>query len=167
MRKWIGIFIILVGVVGLGFAAQSFTSVNSSQYWGKTAMPKLTAALDANFAQVNTQAIISKTGTTNVLTSADYGKHVLISTNAAVAITLPANGAAVGTVIEVSIIGNDSCAPVISAATTDTLIGPNDVDLKSVTWATGHRINATAKFWSDGSFWHVQNLGGTTMTYTD
>jgi hypothetical protein len=105
--------------------------------------------------------------TTIVLTSADYGTTTLVSSNAAVAVTLPANGAAAGSWLEVAVIGTDACAPTISAATADTLIGPNDVDLDSVTWATGHRINAVARFWSDGSFWHVQNLGGTTMTYTD
>ncbi len=105
--------------------------------------------------------------TTIVLTAADYGTTTLCSSNAAVAVTLPANGAAAGSWLEVAVIGTDDCAPTISAATTDTLIGPNDADLKSVTWATGHRINAIARFWSDGSFWHVQNLGGTTMTYTD
>lgn len=105
--------------------------------------------------------------TTIVLTSADYGTTTLCSSNAAVAVTLPANGAAAGSWLEVAVIGTDDCAPTVSAATADTLIGPNDVDLDSVTWATGHRINAVARFWSDGSFWHVQNLGGTTMTYTD
>ena len=107
--------------------------------------------------------------TTNayVLTSANYGSSILVNTNAAVAITLPANGAAVGSWVEVGVIGTDDCAPTISAATADTLIGPNDIDLDSVTWATGHRINALARFWSDGAKWHVLNLGGTTMTYTD
>ena len=113
------------------------------------------------------QSTSISTSTNFSITSASYGKAILLNTNAAVTITLPANGAAVGSQFEVSVIGNDSCAPTISAATADTLIGPNDVDLDSVTWATGHRINATARFWSDGSFWHVQNLGGTTMTYTD
>jgi hypothetical protein len=65
------------------------------------------------------------------------------------------------------VMGTDACAPTISAATADTLIGPNDVDLDSVTWGTGHRIGAYCRFISDGAFWHVQNLAGTTMTYTD
>ena len=122
------------------------------------------AANEARFA-VSTMTTI----TTNayVLTSANYGSSILVNTNAAVAITLPANGAAVGSWVEVGVIGTDDCAPTISAATADTLIGPNDIDLDSVTWATGHRINALARFWSDGAKWHVLNLGGTTMTYTD
>ena len=117
---------------------------------------------------------VTESTVTRVCTSADYGKLILIVTNAAVAITLPANGATAGSWIEFMVASRsailpstDACAPTISAATTDTLIGPNDIDLKSVTWGTGHRIGAHAKFWSDGFFWHVQNLGGTTMTYTD
>ncbi len=117
---------------------------------------------------------VTESTTTRVCTSADYGKLILIVTNAAVAITLPANGAPAGSWIAFAIASRsailpstDDCVPTISAATTDTLIGPNDIDLKSVTWGTGHRIGAQAKFWSDGFFWHVQNLGGTTMTYTD
>jgi len=107
--------------------------------------------------------------TSLILTSAHYGSMVIISTNAAVALTLPANGAAAGSWIDVAIKGtaSDDCAPTIAAATVDTMIGPNDVDIDSVTWGTGQRIGACARFWSDGSFWHVQNLGGTTMTYTD
>jgi hypothetical protein len=106
---------------------------------------------------------------TLTLTSAHYGKIVMVTTNAANAITLPANGAPAGTWIDVmtGATSTDACVPTIAAATTDTLVGPNDQDLKSVTWATGHRIGAYAKFVSDGSFWHVLNLGGTTMTYTD
>lgn len=112
---------------------------------------------------------VTEATTTRVSTSADYGKWILVNTNAAVAITLPANGAAAGSWVGVMVHGaaSDDCAPTISAASADTLIGPNDVDLDSVTWGTGHRIGAQAMFWSDGSFWHVQNLGGTTMTYTD
>lgn len=113
----------------------------------------------------------SEKTTTNALTltSAHYGTMILVNTNAAVTLTLPANGAAAGSWIAVSVHGeaSDSCAPTIAAATVDTLIGPNDPDLDSVTWGSGHRMGAQAKFWSDGSFWHVQNLGGTTMTYTD
>lgn len=116
-------------------------------------------------------AAVSGTSTNFALTSANYGE-ILVITNALADITLPANGAAIGSWIDIAIgaqtgAADDSCAVTVSAATTDTLIGPNDVDLKSVTWGSGHRINAYAKFWSDGAFWHVQNLGGTTMTYND
>ena len=48
-----GVLIILVGVIGISIAAQSFTSVDSSQYWGKTGIPALTAAIDANFGQLD------------------------------------------------------------------------------------------------------------------
>lgn len=51
MRKstLIAVLIILVGVVGISGA---FNTLNSSAYWGKTAIPKLTAALDENFGDV-------------------------------------------------------------------------------------------------------------------
>jgi hypothetical protein len=54
MRKYLPMFIVLVGVVGLSFAAQSFTTLNVSQYWGKTGIPALTSALDANFGALTT-----------------------------------------------------------------------------------------------------------------
>jgi hypothetical protein len=112
---------------------------------------------------------VQEVTTSRVLTASDYGKFIIINTNAAVAVTLPSNGTPAGVWINVAVHGSasDACAPTISAASADTLIGPNDVDLDSVTWGTGHRIGAQAKFWSDGTLWHVQNLGGTTMTYTD
>jgi hypothetical protein len=50
----VGIACFMATLVGLGLAAQSFTSVNSSQYWGKTGIPALTAAVDANFAALTT-----------------------------------------------------------------------------------------------------------------
>lgn len=120
---------------------------------GATRLPVLSTVVEAT--------------TNRVCTSADYGKVIVVSTNAAVTITLPANGAAVGSWVDVVVAGTDDCAPTIAAATADTLRGPNDVDLDSVTWGTGHRIGAYARFISDGSFWTVLNIGGTTMTYTD
>lgn len=95
------------------------------------------------------------------------GKLLLLNTNAAMAIVLPTNAIAAGTWFDMAIIGTDACDPTISALVADTLITTNSTDSDSVTWATGHRIGAYARFWSDGSFWHVLNLGGTTMTYTD
>jgi hypothetical protein len=109
------------------------------------------------------------TTTTIVLTSNDLNQIQWINTNAAVAITLPANGMPSGSWIDIGIhsSASDVCAPTISAATADTLITPNSLDSDSVTWNSGHRIGAYARFMSDGVLWHVQNLGGTTMTYTD
>ena len=51
-QTWISVLIVLVGVVWIGIAAQSFTTLNVRQYHGKTRIPQLTAALDANFAQL-------------------------------------------------------------------------------------------------------------------
>jgi hypothetical protein len=117
--------------------------------------------------RIPVMTVVTEATTNRVCTSADYGKVIIVATNAAVAITLPANGAAAGSWIGVMVKGSDDCAPTIAAATQDTLVGPNDVDLDSVTWGTGHRIGAFARFISDGTSWHVLNLGGTTMTYTD
>lgn len=113
--------------------------------------------------------VVPETSAARVMTRDDYGKHIQCTYAGAVAITLPPNGAPAGTQFWISqgTVQNDTTAITASAATTDTLVGPNDVDLKSVTWASGHRIGASARFWSDGGFWVVQNLGGTTMTYTD
>jgi len=102
-----------------------------------------------------------------VVDSTYYGKLILCTTNGAVAVTLPANNAPAGSWFEFAIVGTDDCAPVISSTPADTLITPNSVDSDSVTWGTTHRIGAKAKFWADGANWHVDNLGGTTMTYTD
>lgn len=115
------------------------------------------------------QTCVTEGTTSRICTSADYGKLVIVTNMAAVSVVLPANGAPAGASIEIATggVADDTCIPTISAASADTLVGPNDIDLDSVTWGTGHRIGAHAKFWSDGSFWHVQNLGGTTMTYND
>ena len=103
------------------------------------------------------------------LTSAHYGQLVTFTNQAAVAVILPANGAPAGTWIEIAqgTVQNNTTAITVSAAIADTLIGPNDIDLDSVTYAAGHRIGGYMRFVSDGGFWQVLNLGGTTMTYTD
>jgi len=108
-------------------------------------------------------------GTSLTLTSAHYGQYMTFTNQAAITVQLPANGAPAGTWIDVAqgTVQNNTTAITVEAATTDTLIGPNDIDLKSVTWGAGHRIGCYARFISDGGFWHVLNLGGTTMTYTD
>lgn len=103
---------------------------------------------------------------TRVCTSADYGTLILLSYAGAVAITLPANGADAGSYIDFLVIGSDSCAPTISAATANTLIAPNDATASSVTYASTHRIGAYCRFISTGTYWTVVNLGSTTMSAT-
>lgn len=109
--------------------------------------------------------------TTNAITLGDNDLNQIqwINTNTTVAITLPTNGCPAGSWVDIGVHSgaSDDCAPTISAATADTLITPNSADSDSVTWGTGHRIGAYARFVSDGAFWHVQNLGGTTMTVND
>lgn len=114
--------------------------------------------------RASVKSTLEITATTLTVTSAHYGKALLINTNAAVAVTLPANGAAAGSWFDVIIIGSDACAPTVSAATADTLIAPNDAAADSVTYGTGHRIGAAVRFISTGGFWVAINLGSTTMT---
>jgi len=105
---------------------------------------------------------------TRVCTSADYGSWIMITNNAAVTITLPANAATAGSWIGfMSGDGvSDSCAPTISAATADTLVGLNDAAADSITYGTGHRIGFRVLFVSDGVKWHVYNQCINTMTLT-
>lgn len=133
---------------------------------GAATLSSTLAATGAARLQVRSPLVLTATAIT--LTNAVHGGQVImVNTNDAVTITLPANGAAAGTWFDVAVMGSNDCAPTVAAATQDTLVGPNDPDLDSVTWGTGHRMGAYARFISDGAFWHVLNLGGTTMTYTD
>lgn len=111
---------------------------------------------------------VSESTTERVCTSADYGKLIMISSNAAVTITLPSNGAPAGRWIDFMVTGTtDDCAPTIQAETLDSLVGPNDIDLDSVTYGSGHRLGAYLRVISDGALWHAINVGSTTMTGTD
>lgn len=120
---------------------------------GPLTAPRLTTVADAT--------------ATRICTAADYGKLIMISSNAAVAVTLPANGAAAGSWIDFMVIGNDSCAPTVAAATADTLITLNSADSDSVTFGSGHRIGAYLRCISNGSFWLAINLSQATMTVND
>lgn len=152
-------------IVGTTTGNLSFRGTSGTNEVGSLDMSTGTLTLDGGIA-----VITANSASTNItITSAHYNTILMVTSNAAVTVTLPANGAAAGSSFELmtGAGSTDSCAPTISAATTDTLVGPDDQDLDSVTWGTGHRIGAHAKFISDGSYWHVLNLGGTTMTYTD
>ena len=125
----------------------------------------------AAIASTKLAAFTSTTITTNayVITAANYNTMILVNTNAAVALTLPANGAAAGSWVDVAVHSSatDDCVPTIAAATADTLVIINGIDGDSVTYGSGHRIGAYARFWSDGSFWHYVNMGPTTLTEND
>ena len=125
----------------------------------------------AAIASTKLAAFTCTTITTNAypITSANYNTMILVNTNAAVAITLPANGAAAGSWVDVAVHSSatDACAPTIATATADTLVIIGGIDGDSVTYGTGHRIGAYARFWSDGSFWHYVNMGPTTLTEND
>ena len=107
---------------------------------------------------------IAETSNSRTCTSADYGKTIFVSHGGAVAITLPANGAAAGSWIDFIVTGSDSTAPTISTATVDTLITVNDAAADSVTYGSGHRIGAAVRIISNGTKWIAINLGSTTMT---
>jgi hypothetical protein len=137
---------------------------------GATALGSTLAVTGATTLTGATRQLVKSTeeitATTLAITSAHYGKTLLINTNAAVAVTLPANGAAAGSWFDVIVIGSDACAPTIAAATADTLITPNDAAADSITYATGHRIGAACRLISTGSFWVAINVGSTTMAVT-
>jgi len=107
---------------------------------------------------------VSDATASRVCTSADYGSIVMLSHADTVAITLPANGATAGSWIDFMLVGDNSLAVTISPATAATLIQANDSTAASVTYNAGSRIGAYCRAISDGSYWHVLNLGGTTMT---
>ena len=101
------------------------------------------------------------------VTSAHYGKVVIVSTNGAVNATLPAAGAAAGSVVEFLCVGDNDCALTVTAAAADTLITFNNQAADAVTFGTGHRIGANLRVISDGTNWVAVNLGNHTMTVTD
>ena len=128
---------------------------------GATTLAAITGSGISRFSLVSTLVIAD---TTLTVTSAHYGKTLMVTNNAAVAITLPANGAAAGSWFDIMSLGSDDCAMTIAAATADTLITANDAAADSVTFGSGHRIGACVRVISNGSFWVAINLGSTTMT---
>ena len=112
------------------------------------------------------KTVVLDTTAERVCTSADYGKTIMLSYAGAVAVTLPANGATGGAWIDFIVIGADTCAPTIAAATADTLITFNDATADSVTFGTGHRIGAYVRVISTGTYWVAINMGSHTMTVT-
>lgn len=124
----------------------------------------LTAAGEVDFPIV-AQSTESASGIS--IEASDYGNTLFITNGSTFNVDLPANGATVGSWFRCIITGTDSCDPQFVAATADTLIGPNDADLDSVDFDTGHRIGACVKFISNGTYWVVINEGSTTMTTVD
>jgi len=121
---------------------------------------------DIGILQARRVDAILETSAARVCTAADYGKTIFLSYAGAVAITLPANGALLGSQIDFIVIGSDSCAPTIAAATADTLITVADAAADSVTYGTGHRIGAHCRVVSTGTYWVAVNVGSTTMDVT-
>jgi len=97
-----------------------------------------------------------------------YGKTVFLTHADDVAVTLPNNGAAAGSWVEFILAGDDSLAVTFSPQSADTLIAPNNATADSVTFGAGHRISATVRFVSNGSYWiAINENAGCTMTVTD
>ena len=119
---------------------------------------------DIGILQARRVDAILETSAARVCTAADYGKTIFLSYEGAVAITLPANGALLGSQIDFVVIGSDACVPTIAAATADTLIAHGDLLAKSVTFGTGQRIGAHCRVVSTGTVWVAEGAGGTTMT---
>ena len=69
----------IVALSGIAIAA-TFTDVNSSTYWGKTAIPKLTEALDANFTIIETGSSAVYSNTTATVTAS----NVVVGANATI-----------------------------------------------------------------------------------
>ncbi len=101
------------------------------------------------------------TSTSVTFTSADYNQLFIWAPSGTATGTLPANGAPIGTFIDVLLINTSGIT--ISAATADTLIAPNDTQADSITFTVGNRAGAYVRFISTGSYWVAVNLGSTTM----
>jgi len=91
-----GVLILLVGVIGISIAQQSFTDVDTSAYWGKTGIPALTKALDANFDQLT--ATSSPTFANVTVTTLFTGDNATLTGSAIKMTGLPTstNGLAAG-----------------------------------------------------------------------
>ncbi len=118
----------------------------------------------ANQLKVNGPSQIMRADTTTItassitLTSNHYGKHVYFTYAGAVAVTLPANGAPIGTRIRCINANSNTTDPTYSAASANTLIAFNDATASSVNFATGHRIASVVEFESNGTYWMVTNI---------
>jgi len=137
------------------------TTIAGPVSMGSTAT--VTGALTAPVIAAGT-TITTATATAD---STYYGKVTLITTNGQVDVTLPANGAAVGSWMDFLVTVENGAAVTFAAAIADTLVTANSLDSDSVGFATGHRIGAYVRFVSTGSVWVALNLGNTTMTVTD
>jgi hypothetical protein len=104
-------------------------------------------------------------GATDTITSANYGTTIFYTQAGGVTVTLPANGAAIGSWFRCINANSDTTAPTYTAATVDTLITFNDAQADSVTFGSGHRIGSSVIFISNGTYWvAINESGSNTMT---
>jgi hypothetical protein len=111
----------------------------------------LTGTLEAPRLLTKTLVFTGSGGIT--LDASYYGKTTFVSGDYAPVVTLPANGAPAGTTMRFVMIGTNTCAPVFTAATADTLITYNDQAADSIAFATANRIGAEITFLSTGTYW--------------
>ena len=161
----------ILGTTGAGLDAVGATAL----YVGEATATSLILGASDITTTVAGPLVATSLGTTldataaRVLTSADYGKLITFTNQAAIAVTLPANGAPAGTWIDIcqGSPQNDTTAITVSSTPADTLMTANSADSDSVTFGAGHRIGSYLRFISDGTYWIALNLGQTTMTVTD
>ena len=142
---------------GLSLSTQAISHRASTNAQTGYATAAQITALEANTAALTVNPTVADSTDARVIDSADYGKTIFFTYAGAVAVTLPANGAAIGSWFICVNANSDTTDPTYTA-TSDTLIAPNDAQADSVNFATGHRIGSCVKFISNGSYWLVINL---------
>jgi hypothetical protein len=107
-------------------------------------------------------------GTSRVLTSADYGKTLFFTSNAEVTVTLPAAGAPIGSWIRLIATGDLTNKFIVNAPVADTLYTSKNKQADGVEFAAGERTDGTLFCIAGSDFWHVSNQSaGNVMTVVD
>jgi hypothetical protein len=133
-HKWISVAIVLVGVIGISIAAQSFTTLNSPQYWGKTGIPALTSALDTNFSAMSS--------------TSDVTYNTVTVTGTCSANVLSATGTVTGSALTGTTIGGITEANLVDKSATESISG---------TWTFVH-LTATGTVTASGDTIIMANL---------
>lgn len=68
-------------------SAITFTDVNSSEYWGKTDIPKLTQALDANFSNIETNQSVVALASNKILVGNSSGASAAVTISGDITMT--------------------------------------------------------------------------------
>ena len=165
-QGWLRAPALLTATVGGGYGSTGATISTAGVIQANGAITT-DGAITAASATIAAKTTVSEATAARICTSADYGKLIIISTAGVCAVTLPANGAPAGSMIDFLITVENAGTVTISPATADTLYTPNSSDSDAVTFATGQRIGSYCRVISDGTRWIAVNLGTTTMGVTD